>query len=115
MLIFLDNYKIGIHTALRIAGYIERPKAKDFIRPIGKDGSRWHAKRLSYKTIDVHYDLNVDGKHVVFDMPLAANAERKRILKRIARLKKYDMTPEELNGLMQKFRIRPDYSHDEKS
>lgn len=102
MLIFLENYKVGIKTAMKIAGYIERPKAGDFIRPMGND--RWHAKPVGSKAVSIHYDLTIDGKHNVFDMPLASNAERKRILRRLDRVKLREMEPERLSYLIGKFK-----------
>lgn len=101
MLIFLENYKVGAKTAMRIAGYIERPKAGDFIRPLGKD--RWHCKLVNSKVMNIHYDLDIDGKHCVFEMPMAANAERKRILRRLDRVKLREMEPDRLYQLMKKY------------
>lgn len=105
MLIFLENYKISPKTAMRIVGYIERPNAKDFIRPVG-GGSRWHAKRANAKTLDIHYDLAIDGKHSVFEMPIAANGERYRILRKLDRFKVYEMEPERLSYLINRMKTK---------
>ena len=70
----------------------------DWIRP--EAGGRWHAKLKRPKVLDIHYDVFIDKKHVVFDMPLAANAERKRMLFQLSVVKMRDMPPEELTKLM---------------
>ena len=102
MLIFLQNYKTNANSALHAAGYKEHPKGNGCI--LEESAGRFHAKTLSAKVIDLHYDTYVDGKHVVFFMPIKMHAELRRIQRRIVRWQYRAMDPDERTRLMQKWK-----------
>ncbi len=88
---------------MRAAGYTYRPKDKDFIREDGVLG-RFHAKVLEKGiAYNIHYDLNLDGRHVSPRSPMHHSMERIRILKRLHRFKQYDMQPKEFQKLMERY------------
>jgi hypothetical protein len=77
MTIFTKSLQIKPFTLLRENGYEYRKDTNDFIRDT--NGGRWHAK-IHHNRIEFHYDLIVNGKHEVFDLPILCSEERKSIL-----------------------------------
>lgn len=58
------------------AGYI--PHGKDYIRP--DDTGRFHLKKdIDNKTWDLHYDLNVEWRHLSIPFPQRCGREIKRL------------------------------------
>ncbi len=82
MKIFLHNYNIGSKHALHKVGYRRRKDKGDWIRANGTEG-RFHAHIIEPRVIDLHYDLFIDNKHVVFPMPITMHTELNRFLRRI--------------------------------
>jgi hypothetical protein len=72
-------------------GYVHRPRADDYLK--NDVNGRFHAK-VNGKQITIHYDLDVDGKHVAsIPMPYLMQKERARVQsykdsKRIKELKR---------------------------
>lgn len=62
--------------ALKKSGYNLRANG-DYTREDGSTG-RFHVKKDDYK-ITLHYDVYIEGKHTVFDMPMTLRKEERRI------------------------------------
>ena len=88
----LHRYRVWDKQALINAGYTHRPDTDDYIR--NDHWGRFHAKIIKQQTVDIHYDLTIDGKHSVFDMPYRLHKEVGRIK---GSNKKYRLSDEEWN------------------
>lgn len=102
MKIFFLNYNLSGKTALQICGYKYREDKKDLIREEPGIG-RFHAKLINSNVVDIHFDLYVDYKHVVFKTPMKDRQEKIRIFKKLKRFKFKDFTKEEVQELNKKY------------
>ncbi len=103
MMIFLKNYSTWSTEALLMNGYRYRKEEGDWTREESSARGRWHAKVISKKVLDIHYDLFIEWRHVSFDLPETHNQERRRFLGRISRLKKRELGVEEWQALQAKY------------
>ena len=66
------------NETLKDAGYV---KVKDYYENRIANQGRFHCTMNQYNIITCHYDVFIEGRHVVFHMPLTLKAESKRIRK----------------------------------
>ena len=86
---------------MKQVGYVKRHKTNDYVLNWGAS-SRFHATIKNKRSIVIHLDITIEGKHVVFRTPMALNEERKRIFSVIkerhkSRLKKQESIPVQLS------------------
>ncbi len=101
MLLVLKNYKVPSTVVLRRAGYRWRDKERDFV--LDDAQGRWHAKleNRRHQVWSLHYDLNVDGRHVSgLYTPIKHAMERNRIMWRSKFLEKYQISDEHRRELL---------------
>jgi len=85
MIISFKRNSNKINLILSTAGYVFRPVKNDWIREV--HGGRFHAIVVDQKTIEIHYDLYVEWRHVSgFYLPEKHNKERKRIYRAIKKV-----------------------------
>jgi hypothetical protein len=103
MILALVNYSRKPAQILRYAGYEFREKDKDWIRLDGN--GRWHAKLVegTKNIVAIHYDLFVEGRHVVFDLPIKGMAEKHRLLHLAHKFKLYELSAKKLAKIMQQY------------
>lgn len=101
MMFFTHNYRVGARTALGIAGYKHRKEKDDYI--FEEQGGRFHAKIVSSKVIEFHYDLYVDWRHWSPRLPQKHHDERKRIMKALRHQKMREMKDGEIKKLLAKY------------
>lgn len=90
MIVHFRDVGFNSETALKICRYKKRFQ-DDYIREDRKQG-RFHAKVITNKQIDLHYDLYVEDRHFAPHMPIHIKKEMHRMLNVLKGLrKKYDL------------------------
>lgn len=79
MNLYLKHYSIPPLVILKNAGYKHRKKENDFIREI--HSGRFHIKYSDiFGQMLMHFDLYIENRHVVFELPITLGKEKGRIL-----------------------------------
>ena len=73
-----DKYKVPAPIIFSKSGY-KNLKKFNWVREV--EEGRFHIIQESKNSSRLHFDLIIDSKHSVFDMPFTLNRELKRILK----------------------------------
>ena len=94
------NYAIPLEKMLSRAGY--KKKKNGWMREDRGQG-RFHAIILSRDVADLHFDTYIEGRHVVFDLPITLGRERNRICKISTPYKKYSLTPEQVEKILYEY------------
>lgn len=79
MVISFKGYRVKPYDIFVRAGYIYRHNQNDFIKE--DHGGRFHVQRLEPSLYLIHYDLIIEKRHVVFELPFKLRTERQRINK----------------------------------
>lgn len=74
-----DKYKVPAPVIFVKSGY-KFLKKFNWVREV--EEGRFHIIQESKNSSRLHFDLIIDGKHSVFDMPFTLKKELKRILKK---------------------------------
>lgn len=84
----INTRKLGfnVETCLKLCRYKKRFDG-DYVREDGTHG-RFHAKVITNRDIDLHYDLYVEDRHFAPHMPIHIKKEMHRVLNIIASIKK---------------------------
>lgn len=91
------NYAIPLEKILARAGY---KKQKNGWMKEDRGQGRFHANILSRDVADLHFDTYIEGRHVVFDLPITLSRERNRIYRISRPYRKYDLSPEQFKKIL---------------
>ena len=100
---FTKRDKFDIKFLMRTAGYKKHPKGNGFIKE--DETGRFHIKREKFNVFDLHYDINVDWRHLSIPMPERCGNEKKRI-----RTLSYKLFPNEFKVKIKKEKVLETYA-----
>lgn len=100
---FTKRANFNIKLLMRESGYKPHSKGNGFIKE--DETGRFHIKKEKFNVFDLHYDINVEWRHLSIPMPERSGNEKKRLRKL-----SYQLFPNEFKVKIKKEKVPETYA-----